>query len=111
MIAPGIIYAGSQVSLPIHIENDTGSDIDPATITATTLTPGGLKTTYTYGSSAELTKSSVGDYVLTIIATMPGRWQYRWLTTGTSTVVAVEGAFNVRASAFVDDAFALRDYA
>lgn len=109
MLSPGRIYAGSQVAVPVHIETDAGTDTDPSTLVATTRRPDGVETSYTYGTDSEMTQQSVGDYTLTVTATMPGRWRYRFLMTGSNTV-ALEGWFNVQASAFVDDAFASRDY-
>lgn len=110
MLAPGKIYAGSQVDIPVNFQNSAGTDVDPSTVTCTTMAPTGTEATYTYGTDSELTKQSTGDYTLRITATTPGRWRYRWLTTGSGTTVALEGSFVVQASAFVDDAYALRDY-
>jgi hypothetical protein len=110
MLQPYRIYAGSQVDIPFHVETSDGTDIDPATVSITVLTPDLNSTTYVYGTNDEVTKQSVGDYTARIIATMPGRWKYRWLTTGSGTVVALEGAFNVQYSAFIDDVFQTRDY-
>jgi hypothetical protein len=109
MLAPGRIYAGSQVDIPVKFQTSADADVDPTTVVATTLDPAGTETSYTYGTDTEVTKQSVGDYTLRITATMPGRWRYRWLTTGTGTVVALEGSFNVQASGFVDDAFDIRE--
>lgn len=109
MLAPGLIYAGSQVDIPLHIENDAGVDVDPSSLTFSTINPAGVQATYTYGADNEITKQSVGDYTARVTATMPGRWHYRWLTTGGS-IVALEGWFNVQVSAFVDDAYETRDY-
>lgn len=110
MLTPGKIYAGSQVDIPVNFQNTSGDDVDPSTVTFYVLKPDGGTDTYVYGTDSEITKSSIGDYVARITAAMPGRYHYRWLTTGTGTTVALEGSFMVQRSAFVDDAYALRDY-
>lgn len=109
MFGPGKVYAGSVVRLTAHFETDV-ADVDPATVTLTTRRPDDTEATYVYGTDANVGKSSVGDYYADITATMPGRWHYRWLTTGSGTTVAMEGSFNCQGSAFVDDAYASRDY-
>ena len=109
MLAPGNIYAGSDVDIPLHVDTAAGVDTDPSTIVATTKKPDGTLSTYTYGTDTEITRQNEGDYTLRINANMPGRWRYRFVLTGTSNL-AYEGSFNVQASAFVDDAFASADY-
>lgn len=98
------------MDIRVLFEGYDGADTDPTTVTCTALKPDGGETTYTYGTDAELTKSSIGNYTLTITASQPGRWGYRWLTTGSGTTTALEGRVTVMQSDFVDDAYGLRDY-
>lgn len=110
MLGLGRVYAGSDVDIPVHIDMTDGTDTDPTTLVATVKNPAGTETSYTYGTDSEITKQSVGDYTLRVLANMPGRWRYRWVATGTANL-AIEGWFNVQNSAFVDDAYDGRDYA
>lgn len=110
MIAPGAVFAGSEINIPVKFQTAAGTDVDPATVTLSTMSPDGTLTAYVYGTDSEVTKQSTGDYNARITASMPGRWHYRWLTTGADTVIALEGSFVVKRSAFVDDAYATRDY-
>lgn len=107
---PGRVWAGATMDIRVTFEDWANAATDPTTVTCTSLKPDGTETTYTYGTDSELTKSSTGNYMLTITASQPGQWGYRWLTTGTGTTTALEGAVHVMQSAFVDDAYALKDY-
>lgn len=66
---------------------------DAATVTCKVEDPTGVKVTYTYGSSPELTRVSTGVYRLRIAVSVAGVWKYRWTTTGAAGVD--EGRFLV----------------
>jgi hypothetical protein len=87
--------------LSINLQSDAGNDTDPTTLTFTLLDPGGTETTYTYGTDAEIVKTSTGDYYIDVTPTQGGRWYYRWVSTGTA-AGAKEGNFTVQASPFID---------
>lgn len=73
---------------------------DPTTVVAKLSAPDGTVTTYTYGSSAELTKTSTGVYLLTVTLNAAGLWWVRF--TGTGAVKAAEDeAVLVKDSVFV----------
>ena len=55
---------------------------DPTTITATTINPAATTTIYTYGTSAELTRTSTGIYVLTLTLSTAGLWRIGMTGTG-----------------------------
>jgi hypothetical protein len=110
MLAPGKLYPGTQIDLTINLQNAAEADVDPATLTFKLMSPDGVETTYVYGTDAEITKQSVGDYTARITPDKAGRWHYRWITTGSGTVLASEGDFLVQRSVFVDDPDARMDY-
>lgn len=100
-IIPGRIYSGSVQRLSINLQSDAGDDTDPAGLTFTLQSPVGTNTVYTYGTDAEIVKTSTGDYYIDVTPTQGGRWFYRWVATGTAGG-AKEGSFIVQASPFID---------
>ena len=99
---PGKHYVNSPVYIPVNFRDADSDDVDPTTVAIRVMSPSGTDTTYTYGTDAEVGKSSVGDYYADITPTESGRWHYRWQTTGTGVAIAIEGTFLVQASAFYD---------
>lgn len=59
-----------------------GTAQDPATVKVTVRKPNGQVSTYTYGTDAAVVKDSTGNYHLDVDANLPGRWVYRWFSTG-----------------------------
>lgn len=103
MITPGKIYQGTELRIAVNFQNDSAADIDPDTVTFKLCDPYGEITTYVYLTDAELAKTSTGDYYVDVTPELPGRWTYRWQTTGTGKKIAQEGEFIVRTSVFYDD--------
>jgi hypothetical protein len=101
-MAPGKRYIGSPIAFTANFQSAAGSDVDPTTVTFWTLDPSGCQTSYVYGTDDEVVKDSVGDYTATIIPDSPGRWFYKWITTGTNLVVVDEGNFLVQDSPFYE---------
>lgn len=71
---------------------------DPGTLTFTFLDPSGNATTYTYGTDAELVKSTTGTFYVDLVFDERGMWHYRWEASG-ARVGAQEGQFKVRPQA------------
>jgi len=65
----------------------SGAATDPTTITATVQSPGGVKTSYVYGTDSEMAKSSTGVYTCTFTPTSAGKWIVKF--SGAGSVVAV----------------------
>ncbi len=64
-------------------EDSSGTVTDPATIAVDVVDATGVTTTYSY-SGGTVTKVSTGVYTVNLDTTAkPGRWQYRWYSTGT----------------------------
>lgn len=74
---------GQLLVVTATFENAAGTKVDPSTIKADVTEPDGTATTYTYGSSPELVKSTTGIYVLTISLDAAGPWYGRVYSTGT----------------------------
>lgn len=55
---------GDTVQIDILTKNAAGTLADPSTLVVQVQPVGGSVTTYTYGSSAQLTKTTTGTYVL-----------------------------------------------
>lgn len=58
----------------------TGAPVDPATVMFRIRTPDGAVTEYTYPSN--VTQSGSGSYYVDWPAVMPGRYTYRFFSTG-----------------------------
>jgi len=71
---------------------------DPTVVKAKVKTPGGVTTTYTYGTDAALVKDSTG-YHVDVSATESGLWHYSFWSTGTGQA-AEEESFYVDESRF-----------
>lgn len=102
---PGLHYVDSPLRLTINLQNSSGDDTDPATVAIDVRSPSGIETTYTYLTDDEVQKESAGDYTADITPDEPGRWTYRWKTTGTGTTLREIGTFLVQYSAFDDDSW------
>lgn len=98
MIQPGFIRFGTTVYVNIAYLDDNGAPADPATVVFKTLSPSGLRRTYTYQTDTELARSSTGNYEVTLVPDEAGRWYVRWEATVPTS--AVEDDFIVQDSKF-----------
>lgn len=103
MLVPGRITQGTTIRIPVNFQNDEDEDVDPDTVTFKVINPEGVITTYVFGTDAELQTTSEGDYYVDVTADKPGRWTYRWETTGSNQNLATEGDFVVQVSPFYDN--------
>ena len=102
MLTPGKHYIGDIVRLAVNYSS-IGTDIDPETVALKIMSPCGIVTTLTYGVDPEIGFTDTGDYYCDYSPNASGRWRYRWVSTGTNTVSALEGDFLVQHSPFFDD--------
>ncbi len=104
MLTPGKIYIGSSVRLTAHIYDLNDTDQDPSTVTCEVMDPRGTVTTYTYGTDAAMSQSSVGDYYLDLNPDQSGTWFFRWkgADSVSNYVVVEEGQFRVQYSPVAD---------
>ena len=102
MLAPGKNYYGSPMRIETCFEDETGTLVDPVTVTFKTRSPCGTETTYVYLTNAELQRDSSGIYYCDFTPNESGRWHYRWESTGPGTSVAFEGDFLIQRSPFYD---------
>ena len=72
----------------------SGTPTDPSTISLVVTDPEGNQTTYTYGGSGTITRTSAGAYTLNVGCTIDGLWSYVWIGTGTASDV-VAGTWTV----------------
>lgn len=107
-MAPGKHYIGSPIAFTANFQSAAASDVDPTTVTFWTCDAQGSTASYVYGTDDEVVRDNAGDYTATIIPDSPGRWFYKWITTGTNLVVVDEGDFLVQDSPFYSDS---ADYA
>jgi hypothetical protein len=104
MLIPGRIYQYSTVRIPVNFQDAAGADVDPDTIKFKLYAPDATITTYTYNTDAQLLRTSTGDYYVDVTPSLPGRWHFRWESTGTNKASAIEGSFVVQVSRFFEPA-------
>lgn len=100
MLSPGKYYVDTTLRLNVAFTDQNGAAIDPSTVTFETMSPRNLRSTYVYGTSSQIGKASTGNYYADIVPDEPGRWQFRWVTTGTGTAIVQEGDFIIQDSVF-----------
>jgi hypothetical protein len=102
MLAPGKYYINTEIRLTASFVDSAGDAVDPDTVTFKTYSPSGQIASYVFGTDSAVQKASTGNYTADITPDKAGRWFYRWETTGTGTVLALEGNLIVQASPFFD---------
>lgn len=60
-----------------------GAALDPTSVTFKLENPSGAVTTYVYGIDAQLVKTATGIYRVDVDASSPGRYWYKFYSTGT----------------------------
>jgi hypothetical protein len=68
------VTKGSRVGATIVFKDDKGDLTDPDTVHVFILAPGGVVTSYTYGTDAELTRESLGTFKITWLAAASGKY-------------------------------------
>ena len=101
MLTPGKIWPGTTVTLTAQFTDSAGVLSNPATVLFKTLDPDGTILTYTYGTDANVTRPSTGNYQATMVPDQGGRWRIRWETTGG--VLVTEDDFIVKDSQFTNN--------
>jgi hypothetical protein len=104
MLIPGRIYQNSTVRIPVNFQDADAADVDPTTITFKLYSPDAAITTYVYNTDTEILRTSEGDYYVDVTPNLPGRWCFRWESTGTNLATAIEGTFVVQVSRFFEPA-------
>lgn len=91
-----------RVSTSTVFTNATPAAFDPDVVRGKFKTPGGVVTTYVYGTDAELVKDGTGDYHFDINVDEEGTWYYRIEGESSGGVYqgADEGTFEAQDSAF-----------
>lgn len=90
---------GDKLRFTATFTNLAGAATDPTAVLFRMKLPAGTTTTYTYGSNAELVKSSTGVYYVEWTFSVADTHHYRFSGTGTVTA-ADEGSVLIRRSKF-----------
>lgn len=77
--------------------NPAGTAFDPSSVRFKFKNPSGTETAYVYGTDAELVKDSTGNYHVDIDADKPGRWVWKFFSTGSGQAAAA-GSFMVESN-------------
>ncbi len=92
---------GDKVTVSATFENASGVLTDPSTVVFILRSPSRTETTYTYGSSSEVTKTSTGVFAFAVPTfTEAGNWVVRAKGTA-GLITAGESIIRVTASNFV----------
>lgn len=89
-------YVGDTIRLLATFRNPSNAMIDPSTVSLI-YTVNGSPVTYTYGTSAEIVRLTVGNYSFTTTLNQAGSVIYEWQGTGLDSLNR-SGAFNVDAT-------------
>lgn len=73
---------GDDVTIVGEWTTSAGELVDPAAVFCSVKKPDEVVTDYEYGVGADIVKVEDGKYKLVVDATQPGRWFYRWFSTG-----------------------------
>jgi hypothetical protein len=96
---PNTYDKGDVVKLKVEFtDSDTGSLVDPTTVTAKTKDPAGVIANFIV-AGGQIVKDAVGQYSLKVEPNVAGTWSVRWEGTGTNKG-AEEYTFIVRPTEF-----------
>lgn len=94
-----LFWKGAVVRVTGSFADADGTPVDPSTVQLQYRVGGGDITTLVYGQDAGLVRDEEGEYHADIPAATPGRYYWRWESTGTGQT-AEEGEFEVAQSRF-----------
>lgn len=90
---------GNLVKLEAEYRDPANALFNPTAVSIKVTNPAGTTTTYVYGTDADLIRSSTGMYYINIDTTdKPGKWKYRWYSTGTGQAASNNLSFDVIAN-------------
>lgn len=90
---------GDLVRISAEFRNEAGALTDPTTVTFSFKMPSGTETTYTYGTDAQVGRTSAGLFYADLQADESGVWVWRFKGTG-AVAQADEGQFYVQPTDF-----------
>lgn len=74
---------GNRIQVTGEFVDDDDVFLDPAAVYCQVRNPQGVIKSYTYGTAdPSIVKSAVGHYLLDVDVDIPGKWVYRWYSTG-----------------------------
>lgn len=94
-----LFWKGAVVRVSAAFADADGQPVDPNTVQLEYRVGSGDVTRWVHGTDSELVKDDVGEYHADIPAATPGRYYWRWESTGTGQA-AEEGEFEVAQSRF-----------
>jgi hypothetical protein len=85
---------GDQVGLAVQF-GTAESPFDPPRVIVRLRDPEGRTAELAYGTDAAVVRTAPGAYQVVVVATIPGRWRYRFVGTGRGTQAGHDGFFDV----------------
>jgi hypothetical protein len=76
-----VYEVGDQVGLGAQF-GAADSPVDPTRVLVSIRDPEGRTVVLTYGTDAAVLRTAPGSYQVVVVATVAGRWQYRFVGTG-----------------------------
>ena len=91
---PDLYEVGDQVGLAVQF-GTPDAPVDPPRVLVRLRDPEGRTAELTYGNDAAVVRTAPGAYQVVVVATIPGRWRYRFVGTGRGTQAGHDGFFDV----------------
>ena len=93
VVAEAEVYElGDNVGLAVQF-GTRDDPFDPSRVEVRIRNPGGKTAQLTYGTDPAVVRVAPGSYRVVVLATVPGRWQYRFVGVGTRTRRAEHDGF------------------
>ena len=93
-VPEGVLY-----KLRAEFRDTNDALFNPSVVKVRVTTPASVVTTYVYGTDAALVRESTGIYYINVDTTdKPGKWKYRWFSTGTGQAASDNLSFDVIAN-------------
>lgn len=94
MAGTEVYEIGDQVGLAVQFGSEE-DPVDPSRVVISVKDPDGRTAQLTFGSDAAVLRTSPGAYQVVVVATIPGRWQYRFVGYGRGMRAEHDGYFDV----------------
>ncbi|CCB64464.1 hypothetical protein [Hyphomicrobium sp. MC1] len=111
MMTPSKYFVGGAITLTAQFTGSDGNLADPTTVVLKLKAPHGKLLTYTYGTDANVSKASTGNYEAIVTPDCAGRWFTRWEgTDALGNVLPIEDFIAVQRSRFLHGPDCYWDY-
>lgn len=89
-----IIY-GTRISITGAFTDSVGTPLDPSAVVFTLMKPDGTQQSYTFGATADIVRTGVGQYRFDLKPDFMGQAKFRWTSRATGEESVAESTFTV----------------